>query len=203
MLLDGATNQRDEGVQTFRFERAVAADVVDAVRDRRLVEERHPSQVREHPGMRFREERDVDGMAPGRGVVEARLIGKDRLAGAGRSLDDVDTGNEEAPLEDAIQTFDSGGPAFRRRSLFAQFKSLRYGLDRLSSRTSRKHHRETRALTERTVNRHRAAHRDADVPHNPEADAETATALLGSLAQSARRSSTADPAQCRCHGRES
>src|SRR5687767_5940471 len=45
-------------------------------------------------------------------------------------------------------------------------------------RTSRKHHCETRALTESTVNGHGAAHRDADVPHNPEPDAETATTLL-------------------------
>ena len=86
-----------------------------------------------------------------------------------------------------------------RCSLNSSHSDIR--LDRLSRRTSRKHHRETRALTESTVNGHRAAHREADVPHNPEPDAEAATPGRP-LARSARRASTADPAQCRCHGRE-
>ena len=178
MLLNGASNQRHERVQSFSFERAVAADVVDAVGNRRLIEKRHPPQMREHPRMRFREERHIDGMSAGRCVVEAGLIGQDRLACPGRPLDDVDTRDEESPLKDAIQTLDAGRPAFRRWSLFVQVKSLRCGRDRLPIRTSRKHHRETRALSEGTVNGHRAAHRDADVPHNPESDAEAATPLL-------------------------
>ena len=102
MLLDRATNECDEGVQPLRRQRAVTTDVIDVVRDRRLVEERHPSQMREHPGMRFREEGYVDGMPAGGRVAEARLIGKDRFACSGRSLDDVDAGDEKASLKDAV-----------------------------------------------------------------------------------------------------
>src|SRR5688572_32978833 len=50
--------------------------------------------------------------------------------------------------------------------------------DYVSSRTSGNHHLETATLTENTFDGHRAAHRDADVPDNPEPDAEPARALL-------------------------
>ena len=130
--------------------------------------------------MRFRQQRHVDRVAAGRGVVEARLIGEDRLAGAGRSLDDVDAGRQQSAVEDAIQTRDPGGPAFGRRRVFGSLQVTPIRSRRLSSRTSRKHDGKTGALAEVAVDRHRAAHRDADVPHNPQADAEAATALLGS-----------------------
>ena len=117
MLLDGAANQRDQRVQSFGFERAVAADVVHAVRDRRLIEKRHPSQMRKHPRMRFGEQRHVDRMATGRRMVEARLIGQDRLAGPRRPLDDVDTGDQESAFKDAIEPCNSSRPPFRWLSL--------------------------------------------------------------------------------------
>ena len=111
MLLDGATNQRQEGRQPFRFERTVAAYVVHAFGDRRLIEERHPFQMREHPRMRFREQRHIEGTPAAGGVIEARLIGKNRLACSGRALHDINTGRQESPLEDVIQSIDSGGAA--------------------------------------------------------------------------------------------
>jgi hypothetical protein len=45
MLLDGAADEGDERLQPSRFKRAVTADVIDAVRDSGLVEERHSFQI--------------------------------------------------------------------------------------------------------------------------------------------------------------
>jgi len=61
--------------------------------------------------MRFREQRDVQRMPACGGVVEAGLIGKDGLPGARWTLDDVDTGFEQSPVEDAVETLNAGRSA--------------------------------------------------------------------------------------------
>ena len=61
VLLHHATNERDERVEPTRLESAVAADVVDALGNRAFIEKGHSPQMREHPGVRFREQRDVHG----------------------------------------------------------------------------------------------------------------------------------------------
>ena len=79
--------------------------------------------MREHPGMRLRQQRHVDGVAASRGMMEAHLVGEDRLAGARRALHDVDARDQQTAFENAIEPGNAGRPALSRRCSSATYVS--------------------------------------------------------------------------------
>jgi hypothetical protein len=65
VLLDGAPNQGDQRVEASGREGAVAPDVIHAIRNRALIEKRHPPQVRKHSRMGFGQQRYIQCFAAG------------------------------------------------------------------------------------------------------------------------------------------
>ena len=172
LLCHDATDQRDQAAQSLGFERAEATDVIHGFGNLRFVEEGHPAQMAKHPRMRLGEQRDVDRPAALGRVVEARLVGQDRLARAGRPLDDVDPGLEQAAIEDADRDRECRSDV----ALAARFdRSLALLTPLVPVRTSRERDGKCRTPADGAVDTDRASHRGADVAHHPEADAEPAT----------------------------
>ena len=112
--LDGLADESDQPLQPIVPQRLVAADVMDALSDRRRVEEQQVGNMRQHPRVRFGEQRDVQGLAPGRRMAEARLVPEDGLPRSGSSGDDVAAALQEAAVEDGVELRDARGHARQR-----------------------------------------------------------------------------------------
>ena len=125
LLRDDATDEGQQPSQALGFERAESTDVIDGFWNHRLVEKGHSAQMPKHPRMRFCEQRNVNGPAALGRVMEARLVREDGLPRARRPLHDVDTGLEQAALQDEIETGNTGPMPIGRRGLIAHSLSSR------------------------------------------------------------------------------
>ena len=83
---------------------AKGAEIGQLVRDKRLVEKRHPPQVLHHARVVLGEERHIQGAsALSPNVVEADLVAEDGLARPRRTLDDVDAAPHEPAAQDRVE----------------------------------------------------------------------------------------------------
>ena len=87
---------------------AERANVADPVGDECRVEKRHAAHVLHHARMVLGKQGGIDRSPASRRVVEAELVGKRRLARAGRALDDVKPALEEAATQNGVQAGNAG-----------------------------------------------------------------------------------------------
>ena len=88
------------------------ADVMHATRNRAFDIKGKQFHVLNHARVRFCKQRDVRNPAAGGDMVESNLIGKYRLAGSRRPLDDIHATLEQPAANDLVQCLDAGRRLF-------------------------------------------------------------------------------------------
>jgi len=74
-----------------------------------LVEEIEAAEVHQHAGVALGQQRDIERLATGAGVVEAHLVAQDRFARAGPALDNGDPAWDETAGQDRVETLYAAG----------------------------------------------------------------------------------------------
>ena len=98
-----AAQEGGKAVQPLVLQDAVGADIGDLVGRAGRVEEPHRAQMRHHAAVIFPQHGDEQCPAALAGMVEQDLVGQDRLARAGRTLDRVQAALQEAAAQDGVQ----------------------------------------------------------------------------------------------------
>ena len=113
VVADGARQDPQRALEVPVLDRRHQAQVGDALPDQRPVEKAHALQVQQHPVVRLGQQREVHGAPLLLCLMEADLVGEDRLARAGDALDDVDARFEQTSRQDEVEARDTGGHALQ------------------------------------------------------------------------------------------
>ncbi len=97
----------EKPAQTVIVENPEGTDEGHTVGNRALVEKGQPLHMADHARVALGQQRDVERAAPGSRVRKTNLVAQDGLAGARRTLDDVDATVEHAAAEDRVETRDT------------------------------------------------------------------------------------------------
>src|ERR1700704_3631382 len=100
---DFTTNQIEEPFEAFLFEDLECAEKRELLRDQVFLIELEPAHVCDHASVVLVKQRHIQRALSVRGLVEADLISKDRLAGTGSALNDVNSTCEYATLQYIIE----------------------------------------------------------------------------------------------------
>ena len=107
LRFDLTPQQAHQSLQPFFFQGAKGAHVIELRRYRGFVEERHATQMLQHPCMRLGEKCHIDCLLATGHMTEADLVGENRLARAGSALNDVHATAQQAPTQYVIQPWDA------------------------------------------------------------------------------------------------
>ncbi len=103
---DLAPQKRQQSGEAVPFEQLEGAEIDDVVGDPGLVEERHLREIGDQPLMLFGQQGDVQRMAAVGGVAKTDLVAEDRLPGARRAMNDIETIADEAAEQDRVEPGD-------------------------------------------------------------------------------------------------